>query len=256
VTRPRAQSRALCDRLRHLGARPVAVPAIAIVPPEPGGPLDAALRNLRRYDWVVLTSANGVRACLSRAQALRVDLRDQNGLRWAAVGPATASALRAAGIIVNMVPRRFLTDAIARELRDVSSRSILLPRTPAAPRALARVLRARGAKVDEVAAYRTVLAPRPLPPRVRRMIASQAIDTVLFTSASTVRGLLRLLGDRPAPLRNMTVACIGPVCAAAVVRAGLRPRIVANPHTTDGLIQALVNDRSKGASHAQRRTAR
>lgn len=265
VTRPRAQSRGLCDRLRRLGARPVAVPAIGILPSSDGGPLDRALRTLRRYDWVVLTSANGARACLARARALRIDLRDLDRPRWAAIGPATAAALRAARIPVDMIPSQYLTEAVARELRDVTGRRILLPRTEARPEgtgypraggALADALRSRGAEVDEVAAYRTVLAPRPLTPRVRRLIASGAIDTVLFTSASTVRGLVRLLGNRRAPLRTMTIACIGPVCAAAAVRAGLRPHIVADQHTTGGLIEALLTHRSKGALHVQSRAAR
>ncbi len=256
VTRPRAQSRGLCDRLRRLGARPVAVPAIGILPPTDGGPLDRALRKLRRYDWVVLTSANGARACLARARALRIELRDRDRLRWAAIGPATAAVLRVAGMTVDLIPSRYLTRAIARELRDVTGRRILLPRTDAAPRALADALRSKGAEVDEIAAYRTVLAPRPLTPRVRRLITSGAIDTVLFTSASTVRGLVRLLGNRRAPLRTMTIACIGPVCAAAAIRAGLRPHIVADLHTTDGLIEALLTNRSKGVLHVQSRVAR
>lgn len=261
VTRPRAQSRALCDRLRRLGARPMSVQAIGIVQPAAGGPLDRALRDLRRYDWVVLTSANGARACLARARALRVDLRAVTRPRWAAIGPATASTLRTAGIKVDMIPSRYLTAAIARELPDVAGRRTLLARTDTAgdPRAgggLADALRARGAVVDQVTAYRTVLAPRPLSARVRRLIDAHAVDTVLFTSASTVRGLVRLLGNRRAPLRTMTIACIGPVCAAAVQREGLRPAIVAGEHTTNGLIKALLTAPSKGARHAQSRAAR
>lgn len=256
VTRPAAQSRGLCDRLRRLGALPVAAPTIGIASSGPGGSLDRALRNLGRYDWVVVTSPNGARACLARARALRIGARDLDRVRWAAIGPATASALRAGGITVGMTPSRYLTGAIVDELRGVAGRRILLPRTDAAPRTLAEALRARGAEVDEVTAYRTVVAPPRLGPRVRRLIASRAVDTVLFTSASTVRGLVRLLGDRRHPLRTMTIACIGPVTAAAVVEAGMRPDIVADPHTVDGLITALVTAPAKGDTHGSRRAAR
>ncbi|MGQ0551166.1 MAG: uroporphyrinogen-III synthase [Armatimonadota bacterium] len=252
MTRPRAQNRALCEALRRFGATALSVPAIGIIPPPPGGALDRALRGLGRYDWVVLTSANGARACLARARALRIDLRAFGRVRWAAIGPATASVLRAGGIRVAMMPSRFLTAAIARELPVVPGRRVLLARTDAAaqPRAgaaLADALRARGAVVDQVAAYRTVLAPRPMPARLRRLIDARAVDTVLFTSASTVRGLVRMLGDRRGPLHTMTIACIGPVCAAAAEREGLRPQIVANEHTTAGLIKALLGAPSRGA---------
>lgn len=252
VTRPRAQSQGLCDVLRRLGARPLAVPAIGIAPPAAREPLDRALRSLGRYDWVVLTSANGAHACLARARALRIDLRTRSRPRWAAVGPATAAVLRAAGIRVALIPSRFLTAAIAHELPVAPGSRILLARTTAATAALADALGARGALVDQIAAYRTRLAPRPLSPRLRRLIDARVIDTVLFTSASTVRGLVRMLGRRRGSLRTMTVACIGPVCAAAVKQEGLRPHIVASEHTTRGLIKALLAA-SKGAHHVESR---
>lgn len=254
VTRPRAQSRALCHLLRRLGARPLPVPAIGIAPPSARGPLDRALRSLGRYDWVVLTSANGAHACLARARALRIDLRTQRRPRWAAVGPATAGVLRAAGIRVALIPSRFLTTAIAHELPVAPGERILLARTTAATPALADALTARGGVVDQVAAYRTRLAPRALSARLRRLIDARAIDTVLFTSASTVRGLLRMLGRRRGSLKAMTVACIGPVCAAAAEREGLRPQIVAGEHTTRGLIKALLAA-AKGAHHVEGRAA-
>ena len=239
VTRPRDQSRELCTRLRALGARAIVIPTIEILPPAPGGPLDDALRTLHRYDWVIVTSVNGAKACLARARALRLNLRKVKGVRWAAVGPATAAALRGAGLRAAMVPSRYLTEAIARELPDVSSRRILLARTDAATAALADALRARGATVDTVEAYRTVLAPTQQGPRIRRLIASGAVDTVLFTSASTVRGFLQLLGRPNGALRTITIACIGPVTAGAAAEAGLRPDVVASEHTVDGLVEAL-----------------
>ena len=239
VTRPRAQSDEICERLRKLGAQPFSAPTIRILGPRAGGPLDRALRQIDWYDWVIVTSANGVGACLDRARALGIDLAAAR-VRWAAIGPATSAALREAGISIGMTPSQYLTGAIARELRGVVGQRVLLPRTDAAPPDLARALRARGAVVDEVTAYRTVLAPARVGLRVRRLISGRRVDTVLFTSASTVRGLVRLLGRNRRALTGLTIACIGPVTAAAVIEAGLQPDAVAKEHTIDGLIRALV----------------
>lgn len=240
VTRPRRQSRQMCGRLSRLGAQPVAVPTITIAGPRPGGPLDTALRMIDRYDWVVITSANGARAVLARARALEVNLAGGTRRRWAAIGPATAAVLQEAGVRVALMPPRFLTDAVAEALDDVSGLRILLPRTDAAGPALGATLIARGATVEEVTAYRTVLAPEGSRIEVRRLIGSRAVDTVLFTSASTVRGLVRLLGEERDGLRAMVIGCIGPVTAAAVAAEGFEATVVASEHTTDGLIAALV----------------
>ncbi|MDR7483859.1 MAG: uroporphyrinogen-III synthase [Armatimonadota bacterium] len=259
VTRPGHQNRMLCGRLRRLGAQAFAVPSIAIEPPRPGGPLDDALRRIARYDWVIVTSANGARAVVERARALRMDLASIRTVRWAAVGPATARTLRAAGIVVAAMPMRFVTEAIPQALRDVAGARVLLPRTDAAPPALAQMLRQRGAVVEEVAAYRTVLAPAASRARARRLIAGRRVDTVIFTSASTVRGLMRLLGPERRALGALEIACIGPVTAAAVVEEGFAPTVVATEHTTQGLLDALVSHArrtQRGAHDARDRAAR
>ena len=261
VTRPRSQNRQISERLKALGAEPVAIPTISIVPPRAGGPLDQALRRLEDYDWVIVTSANGARACLGRARALRLDLTRAR-VRWAAIGPATAGALREAGIAVAMTPSRFLTDAIASEWPGGAGQRVLLPRTDAAPPGLAEALRARGATVDEITAYRTVLAPVRSRAKVRRLVTAHEVDAVVFTSASTVHGLVRLLGDDRTALGGIEIACIGPVTAAAVTEEGFSPAVVAQEHTVEGLLDALVaRHRARGAymkgdRHARDRAAR
>lgn len=252
VTRPRAQNRALCDRLRALGARVSAVPMIDIVPAAAGGPLDAALQRLGAYDWIVLTSANGARACLARAAALGIDLAAVPRLRWAAVGPATAAVLRRARITVHLMPSRYLTEAISAELPDARESRILLPRTDVASPDLADALRRRGAVVDAVAAYRTIIGPHHLGPRIRRLFERRGVDVVVFTSPSTVRGLLRLLGAARHHLERVIIACIGPVTAAAVADAGLRPGVVAREYTIDGLIEALLEVSVRGQNRVAR----
>jgi uroporphyrinogen-III synthase len=261
VTRPRSQNRQISERLKALGAEPVAVPTIGIVPPRAGGPLDQALRTLEDYDWVIVTSANGARACLGRARALKVDLAGAR-VRWAAIGPATAGELREAGIAVAMTPSRFITDAIASEWPGGAGQRVLLPRTDAAPPGLAEALRARGATVDEITAYRTVLAPVRSRAKVRRLVTAHEVDAVVFTSASTVHGLVRLLGDDRAALAGIEIACIGPVTAAAVTEEGFSPSVVAQRHTVEDLLDALVARHQaraahmKGDRHARDRAAR
>ncbi|MDR7556702.1 MAG: uroporphyrinogen-III synthase [Armatimonadota bacterium] len=245
VTRPRAAARALCARLRALGATVVAIPTVEILP-APAKSLDRALRRIGRYDWIVVTSANGARVLVTRAQALGLDLRRARRPRWAAVGPATAAVLRAAGVRVAKIPSRYLTEALGRELPDVAGRRVLLARADLASPDLARRLAARGAHVETVVAYRTRVAPRASALPLRRALA-RPFDAIVCTSASTVRGLVRLAGR--ARLRTSTLACIGPVTAAAARAAGLRPQIVARTHTVDGLLDALVATlQTKGAT--------
>jgi uroporphyrinogen III methyltransferase / synthase len=239
ITRPERQSRPLRDALRKLGAATVAVPTIEIAAPRAGGPLDAALRRLDRYDWVVVTSVNGVRACVARARALRIRLGRTTPPRWGAVGPATAAELRRAGIRVAQTPTRYLTRVIGRELREVRGRRVLLPRADSASPTLASVLRERGASVDEVVAYHTIIGPKRHREGLRRALAGGRVDTIVFTSASTVHGLIRLLGPKSPALKAVALVCIGPVTAAALGEYGLTATTVATEHTTRGIVDAL-----------------
>ena len=241
VTRP--DGRELCDRLRALGWDSRAIPTVAIRAVEPGGPFDAALRRLEAYDWIVVTSAAGVRAVFKH---LRRRLPSSARPRWAAVGPATAAALRAEGVEVAFVPDRYLTTAIADGLGDVAGRCILLPRADAASPDLPRLLRQQGARVDEVVAYRTVEGPEESREPLRRLLA-EGIDAVVFTSGSTVHGFGRLVDDPVAALAGVAIVCIGPVTARALREMGLVPDVVAEEHTTDGLITALQR-REAGAT--------
>ncbi len=234
VTRPDGTD--LCARLRAAGWDPLAVPTVAVHPVAPGGPLDGALQHLGAYDWVVVTSAAGVRAVFDRLQAL--GLRSGVRARWAAVGPATDAALEQAGVKASFVPRRYETAAVSDELDDVAGRRILLLRADAATPDLPRRLRARGALVDEVVAYHTVEGPEESRGPLRAALAG-GIDAVLFTSGSTVRGFARLVDDPRTTLRSVLVACIGPVTARAVQGLGVRPDVVAEEFTTQELIAAL-----------------
>jgi len=227
----------LAARLRALGARVLEVPTIRIAPPDDFGPFDRALRTRAPFDWVVFTSRHGVRAFDERAKAIAVDARTV-GNKIAAVGPATAGAARGAGLRVDRVPSRFLTDAIADALGAVDGQRVLLPRADIARRSLADALRARGAIVTEVVAYRTLPAGADRPPDGLR-----DVDLVVFTSASAARGLERVLGPEAKDLKQRAAAaCIGPVTAEATRALGYAVRVVATEHTVPGLLASIVQE--------------
>ncbi len=238
VTRPEDQAEGLCSRLRALGAEPVEFPVIAIAPPEPGGPLDQALARLSSYDWLIFTSVNGVDCFWARLEALSAGPVRFPAARVAAIGPATAAALRQRGVWVSLVPDEYRAEAILDEIGDVAGQRILLPRADIARPALADGLRAKGAQVDEAPAYRTV----PSAPSAAAFDALRAgVDVITFTSSSTVRNFIAQTAQAAGIIStgDPLIACIGPVTAATARELGLRVDVVAKEYTMEGLVKAL-----------------
>jgi len=234
VTRARAQASALADRLGRLGAGVIEAPAIRIVP------VDGRVPDLRRYDLVCLTSPNGVRLLFDRLAAAGGDARALAGVRVAAIGPGTASALRSHGIVADVVPpERFVAEGLVDALADVPVSRALVARAAEARDVLVEALRARGAAVDVVALYETVAEPLS----EAQSAAVRSADYVTFTSSSTVRFLLRSLDG--GGLRGRLVS-IGPVTSATLREHGLEPDVEAARHDIDGLVQALVADAASG----------
>jgi uroporphyrinogen-III synthase len=233
---PRPPGGELSDRLAGLGAIPVAIPLIEIRPVAPGGPLDAAARAAREYDWIVVTSANGARALFTRMRGRGLAPPDRP--RWAAVGPATAAALAAAGVQVTRIPESGTGAAIAGELGDLDGRRVLLPRARIASADLPEALVARGARVDAVPAYDTVVGPESSREPLARALDT-GLEAAIFTSGSTVEGFARLAGSPGSRLVNMTTVCIGPTTARALEQAGVRPSGVASDRTAEALVEAL-----------------
>jgi uroporphyrinogen-III synthase len=242
VTRPARQSADFIAALRALGAEPIPFPTIEIVPLEDTSSLDEAIRRISSppsedgYDWLVLTSANGVTAWWDRLEAAGLDARCLAGLKIVAIGPATAAALKQRSIIPDLVPQVYTAEGILAafdRLGPVAGQRFLLARADIARRALAKGLAARGAQVDEIAAYRTVPVPHgPMPP---------AVEIVTFTSSSTVQGFVNCLAGRsPAEvLQHSQVVCIGPITAATAQDLGLPVTAVAEEYTIEGLLAAL-----------------
>jgi uroporphyrinogen-III synthase len=229
ITRPQADAERLAERLRGLGATPVVAPAIEIEFTDPAA-LDAALTTIHDYHWIVFTSRNGVEAVFRRLPkgALQPDTGHPTP-RIAAIGPATAQALKKRGAHPDLVPEQYIAEAVLAALGDVRGLKILLPRADIARKALPDGLRAGGAIVHEIAAYRT-RTTEPAPASIDRA------DAVTFTSSSTVRGFLE---NGPVP-QGAKIVCIGPITAQTAREYGLDIAAVADEYTEDGLIAALL----------------
>ena len=239
VTRPRAQAGELVAMLRARGLASVRVPTVEVDETGCAAALDEMLASLDGASWLVLTSATGARAVANRLHAHRRGL--PYGTRVAAVGPATANALRSAGVAVDHVPRRYLTVAIADGLGEVGGRRVVLARADAATEDLGTVLHERGAIVEEVVAYRTIEGPSAGRDPLCAALNGE-LHGVTFTSGSTVRGLMRLASpiDR-VRARALPAFCIGPVTAATARRAGFAVAAVAAEHTAAGLAAATAD---------------
>jgi uroporphyrinogen III methyltransferase/synthase len=237
VTRRPEQSEWLCTRLRELGATVVELPLIAVVPPADTAPLDGALRAVGRYDWVIFTSANGVRAVAERARDLGLTPAAWRHQKVASIGPSTTAALREAfaGVEVAVEPATHDAQSVLGELAAHARGSrFLLPTSDRARDALAEGLRAEGAQVDVVVAYRTV-APEGLRDRVFEALRDGA-DAVTFASPSAVENLMAAAG---ALVPRVKAAVIGPVTEEACRRAGIEIVAVATPSTAEGLAASL-----------------
>ena len=227
VTRAREQSANAVAALRDVGAEVVELPVIEFADPADGGAaLREAVARLGSYEWVVFTSANAVH----RVLALVRDARDFGAARLAVVGAKTAEALAAHGLVADLVPGRFVAEALL-EAWPAGTGTVLLPRAEVARDVLPEGLRARGWRVEVVDAYRTVAAR----PSEAEWAAAAGADAIMFTSSSTVANYLAVT-DRVPP----DVACIGPVTARAAEAAGLRVDVVADESTVESLVAALA----------------
>ena len=238
VTRARAQASGFARTLRELGAEVVELPAIRIEPRIDSQEVRDAVARLSDYSLVCLTSPNGVRLLFEAMQEAGQDARALAGATVAAIGPGTARALAERGIVVDVVPERFVAEALVEALADVevAGRRVLIARAAEARDVLPDALRERGAEVDVIALYETV-REQPDEEEVER---AQAADYVTFTSSSTVTNLIEALGDRFP--KSARVVSIGPVTSETARVAGLQVDVEAERHDIDGLLTALLAD--------------
>ncbi|MCU1658310.1 MAG: Uroporphyrin-III C/tetrapyrrole (Corrin/Porphyrin) methyltransferase, partial [Pseudonocardiales bacterium] len=268
VPRTKDQAGAMSDRLRSYGAVPVEVPTIAVEPPRTPTQMERALKGLvtGRYEWIVFTSTNAVRAVREKFEEYGLDARAFAGVKIACVGEATADAVRSYGIQPELVPsgeqssEGLLADFPPYDdVLDPLDR-VLLPRADIATETLAAGLRERGWEIDDVTAYRTVRAAPPAA-EIRDAIKSGGFQAVCFTSSSTVRNLVGIAGK---PHARTVVACIGPQTAATAREFGLRVDVQPETATVSALVDAVadyaaakaVAEREKAAATAAKKAAR
>jgi uroporphyrinogen-III synthase len=242
ITRPPEQAPEFARLLEEAGARVTVLSTIAIEPVADTSHLDAALRALATYDWIVLTSVNGVRALADRLPSLGLGWEARGLARIAVIGPATARALEAEGVSADRMPHAYVAEGILDALGNVAGQHILLPRADIARKTLAEELRVRGADVDEVAAYSTVVRPAAAE-ELRHVLDEEQPEAITFTSSSTVRGLMAGLAelgrDPSGALQDIALACIGPITAGTLREYGLEPTLIADEYTVPGLVRAL-----------------
>lgn len=247
VTRTRQQASELRQRLADLGADVIEAPTLELVPPDDWEPIDQALAELDAYDWLLLTSANAVNTMADRFEVLGLDARQLASLRLAVVGEATAEALwDRLRVRPDFMPTEFAAESMAGQLiaeRGVSGKHILLLRADIARPGLPRLLSEAGAVVDEVVAYQTRL-PAELDQRAVDALIAGEVDWVTFTSSSTARNLVTLLGDKASLVGQAKRLSIGPVTTATLVELGLSPTVEADAATITGMVEALIEAES------------
>lgn len=245
VTRARAQAGELSRRLESLGAEVLEFPTIEIKPPDDFAPLDKAIRELDSYSWLVFTSVNGIEAFLERLGNHGMDVRSiPKETKIAAIGPATAGRIEAAGLRVDVVPREYRAEALLEEVSgsSLAGERVLIPRAKVARELLPEKLREAGAEVVVPPAYETAPSAEGRDALAKRLRAVK-VDCVTFTASSTVENFVWAFGteDSVRLLRGASVACIGPITAETARGYGIRVDIEAEEYTIPGLVEAVVD---------------
>ena len=245
VTRARAQAGELSVELEKRGAEVLEFPTIEVRPPDDLGPLDAAIRDLDSFDWLVFTSVNGVEAFMERLGHHGLDLRAvPRDAKVAAIGPATAERVGKAGLRVDVVPREFRAEALIKELSgdELAGKRVLIPRARVAREILPEKLREAGAEVVVPPAYESVPSSEGKDELARRLEAGE-VDCVTFTASSTVENFVGAFGEGEARrlLSGTRVACIGPITADTARGRGIRVDVEAREYTISGLVEAVAD---------------
>ncbi len=245
VGRARHQASALSAGLKKLGAEVIEIPFIDIRRPRSYKPLDSALRQIAKYDWLVLTSINGVEALSARMKRWKIRRSSLQHLNVAAIGPATAKEIEKLGVTVAVVPQRYVAESVVETLRGkVEGKRVLLARAKVARDVIPRELRKMGARVDVVEAYETVV-PTSSKKRIQAVMKDpkRRPNVIAFTSSSTVRNFVALLGGQECPphtgLDGIRLASIGPVTSATLREFDLPVHVEAKEYTIPGLIEAI-----------------
>jgi len=242
ITRAVKQAKSLARLLRDEGAQPVLAPTIRFEPPTDAGALQDAVSHLDCYDWILFTSSNGVDAVFDEMHRAGFDARAIGHAKLCAIGKKTALAIERRGVRPDLVSADARAEGVVEALSpEISERSrVLLPRAEVGRELLPDALRSRGADVDVVVAYRTLPPSRGEARRIAAMLSPDEIDSVLFTSSSTVRHLVDLLGDRAIEaLSDVDLFSIGPITTQAALSLGLSVRATSEEQTIESLVETV-----------------
>ena len=241
ITRRREQAGVLGEELTALGAEVIEVPTIEIRDPASWEPLDSAIGRLEEFDYLLVTSANGVRNFLRRLEACGRDVRDLKGLIIGAIGPATAAEFAKTGVKVDIVPHEYVAEGLLQAIgnRDLSGKAFLIPRAKVARDVVPRVLREKGARVEVVEAYETVVPELPVG-ELQRLLTPPP-DVITFTSSSTASNFAKLAGENKISelLRGVAIASMGPITSQTIRKLGFTVTIEAEESTIGGLVRAI-----------------
>ena len=239
VTRARSQASKLVKQLEDLGAEVLEYPTIEIVPVRDPSPLDEALRNISKYDWMMFTSSNAVRGIAERMKAIGIDSRALAHLKFGVNGPSTARALAEIGINADAIPDQYLASAMVELLKNdgITPENVLFPRSEIGRETLANGLRDLGSNVDEVVAYSTE-SPNDTGD-LAKAAYEEGIDFTTFTSSSTVRNLVDLLGGSPDLINSSKTVIIGPITADTAKELNVNNDIQAEEQSIAGIVKAI-----------------
>jgi len=250
ITRARAQVAQFASELERLGARVISCPTIEIVEPESYAALDEAIENLYGYDWLIFTSVNGVEFFLRRMVTAGRDVSELDELHLCTIGEATALRLRQAQVHVDVIPELFKAEGVFAAIKlylggreALNGLNFLIPRAAVARDYLPKALEEAGARVDVVAAYRTIRPETAERGRVKALLAGGAVDCITFTSSSTVVNFAQLFepADLSELLDGVAVACIGDITAATATQYNLHTHILPAEYTIPALTRAIVD---------------
>ena len=253
VTRTRKQAGTLSTMLRQQGATVLEIPTIEIRPPRSWSQLDEALRRHEDFDWLILTSVNGVEALAARCRKLRLPTSKLSALKIAAIGPATRKAIEQHGLKVDVVPSEYVAEAVVEKLRHkVKNKRVLLVRAAVARDVIPLQLKKAGAEVKVVEAYETIV-----PPSSRRKLQSifsnpqQRPNVITFTSSSTARNFHELVRSlKKEYMQGVATASVGPVTSATLRECGYRVDTQARQYTMPGLVKAIIRWKRQTPSKA------
>lgn len=244
ITRARKQASDLVKMLSDLGADCIESPSIKVIEPTDYTPMDTAIENISKYDWIVFTSVNGVEYFFDRLFSKGYDVRKLHTMKTACIGPATAEKLRGFGLKSDIIPKNYRAESVVDAFQNegVKDKNILIPRAEQARPVLPVELKKMGAIVDEVVAYRTIEVAENAEVLIDQL-RSGTVDAVTFTSSSTVKNFAAVLPEAEIAdiMKNVKVACIGPITADTAKELGFKTDICADSYTIPGLTEAILN---------------